>query len=96
MQIGVHFADVWIGEAKDAQDRAQLEQERDLLVRRTAVACTQGGWDESVRGCITSAKTRAAVSACEAKIVPPAPPKAAGSAAPETHVKKQKPLPPAH
>jgi len=73
MQIGVHFADVWIGEAKDPQDKAQLEQERALLVRRTAVACTQGAWSDEVRTCISAAKTRAEVQACEKKIAPAAP-----------------------
>ena len=73
MQIGVHFADVWISEAKDPQDKAQLEQERTLLVRRTALACTQGAWSDDVRSCITAAKTRADVQACEKKIVPATP-----------------------
>jgi hypothetical protein len=73
MQIGSHFADVWIAEAKDAQDRAQLEQERTVMVRRTAVACTQGAWNDDVRSCVGGAKTRAEIQMCERKIVPAAP-----------------------
>jgi len=69
MQVGVHFAEVWIDEAQNAQDRAALEHERTLLVRRTAVACTKAGWSEEARTCVEHAKTRAEISACEKKIV---------------------------
>jgi hypothetical protein len=69
MQAGVHFADVWINEAQNAQDRAVLEQERTLLVRRTGLACTQGAWSDLARGCVEAAKTRAEIAACEKQIV---------------------------
>jgi len=68
MQVGVHLADVWINEAQNAQDKAALEQERTLLVRRTAVACTQSAWNEEARACVEQAKTRAEISGCEKKI----------------------------
>jgi len=67
MAVGVHFADVWINEAQNAQDRATLEQERTLMVRRTALACTKAGWTEDARACVVNAKTRAEVSACQKK-----------------------------
>ena len=69
MQVGVHFADVWIDEAQNAQDRAALEQERTVLVRRTALACTKAGWSEEARACVERAKTRAEIAACEKQIV---------------------------
>ncbi|HEY1557984.1 MAG TPA: hypothetical protein VGF94_24310 [Kofleriaceae bacterium] len=69
MQAGVHFADVWINEAQNAQDKAALEQERTLLVRRTALGCTQQAWSDEARACVETAKTRAEMTACEKRIV---------------------------
>jgi hypothetical protein len=72
MLVGQHFAEVWIGEAKDAQEKATLEHERTLLVRRTGLACTQGNWTDEARACMTAAKTRDAIQTCQKKIKPPA------------------------
>jgi hypothetical protein len=69
-QVGVHYAEVWIGEAKDAQERAALEQDRSVLVRRASLACTQGGWSDDVKACLIAAKTRAEIQQCQKKIVP--------------------------
>jgi hypothetical protein len=71
MQVGMHFADVWINQAKDAQEKATLEQERTKLVRRTALACTIDNWPEEARGCIASATTREAIQVCQKKLAPP-------------------------
>ena len=77
MQVGVHFAQVWIDESKDDQERATLEQARATMVRRTAVACTQASWSEEMRGCMNAAKKRADTQACEQKLqqLQPAPAK---------------------
>ena len=80
LQVGVHYADVWVNDAKDDQERAALDQGRALMVRRTAVACTESAWSDEVRACMNAATHRADLLSCQKKIRPqPAPaPRPAG------------------
>lgn len=71
LRVGVHFADVWVKTAKDAQERATLEQERALMVRRTSEACTKQAWKDDAQACFEKAATRADLLLCQKMVAPP-------------------------
>ncbi|HUJ63806.1 MAG TPA: hypothetical protein VLX92_35140 [Kofleriaceae bacterium] len=65
---GTKVADVLVNDAKDAQQKATLEEERTQIVRRTELACTQQKWSDEVKGCMAAATTVADLQVCEKKI----------------------------
>jgi hypothetical protein len=74
----IHFADVVIADAKDAQQRGTMERERPQLVRRTKAACDKLAWDDTTRACIAAANRMTELQFCEqqaanAKVGLPAP-----------------------
>jgi hypothetical protein len=70
LEIGTHFADIYVRTAKDAAEKATLEQERSLLVRSVSERCTQATWSDEVRTCFGKAANRDDITKCTTLVRP--------------------------
>jgi hypothetical protein len=70
MDAGSHIAAVIVTGAPDTQ-RAALEQDRAMLVRRSAEACTRDHWPAQTLACFASAQTMEALQVCGRDLAAP-------------------------
>ncbi len=71
LDVAGHIAEVLISEAKDDQQKAQLEQEKTKIIRRSAEACTRDGWKPEVRTCFLKAAKTEQMQICAKDLAAP-------------------------
>ncbi len=71
LDVSGHIAEVLISEAKDDQQKAQLEQEKTKIIRRSAEACTRDSWKPEVRTCFLKATKTEQMQVCAKDLVAP-------------------------
>jgi hypothetical protein len=70
VEVGSHFAGVFIANATDPGQKSVLEQERTKIVRSTAETCTTQAWSPDAIACFRATKTQPEITACEQKFLP--------------------------
>jgi hypothetical protein len=71
LTTAVHVVELLIAGEPTPEARAGREQQRTVLVRRTAEVCSENHWSEAARGCVVAATKLADVSACERTFLAP-------------------------
>ncbi len=71
LDVSGHIAEVLIAEAKDDQQKAQLEQEKTKIIRRSAEACTRDAWKAEVRACFLKATKTEQMQTCAKDLAAP-------------------------
>lgn len=69
--VGVHVAQMVIDNAPDPAQKAQLEGERERIIRKTSEACTQDRWPKPSIDCFIAAKAMAELQECGKNLAAP-------------------------
>ncbi len=70
-EVGTKIAASIIEGAQDPQQKSQLQQERDRIVRRVAEACTRDQWTAPQRECFLKATTPETMQECGRDLAAP-------------------------
>ncbi|CAN5843381.1 hypothetical protein BH11MYX2_BH11MYX2_30210 [soil metagenome] len=70
-KVGVHVAQMVIDNAPDPAQKAQMEGERDRIVRKTSEACTQDRWPQVSIDCFIAAKSMPGLQECGKNLAAP-------------------------
>ena len=64
VDTGAHLAQVLIDEAKDATQKAAIEQDKARMIRRVAEVCTRDNWKPEALACFMKATSSEQMDVC--------------------------------
>ncbi|HEY4181627.1 MAG TPA: hypothetical protein VGM90_32510 [Kofleriaceae bacterium] len=69
--VGIHVAQMVIDNAPDPAQKAQMEGERERIIRKTSEACTQDRWPKVSIECFIAAKSMPELQECGKNLAAP-------------------------